>query len=352
MIIRPYQKRWSATNTVATTLTLAATLENLDASNTGTTKLNLTGNASANILTGNDAANILNGGTGADTMIGGLGNDIYVVDNIGDTVTENADEGTDTVKSSISYLVGENLENLTFIGTAAINGTGNELDNVITGNTGNNILDGNTGAATMKGGLGNDTYYVDNVGDVVTELADQGTDTVKSSISYTLGANLEKLTLIGTDVINGTGNTLSNVLVGNISDNILNGGGGNDTIYGGLGNDTLTGGVGTDSFVFNTALDAATNLDTITDFTAIDDTIKLENAIFTKLATVGTLSSNFFRASASGEALDSNDYILYNKTTGALFYDADGNGAGAAIQFAQLGVITHPTITSADFVVI
>jgi Ca2+-binding RTX toxin-like protein len=124
---------------------------------------------------------------------------------------------------------------------------------------------------------------------------------------------------------------------------------GNDTINGGLGNDTFLGGSGADTFVFNTTLNATSNVDTITDFTSGTDTIQLFQAIFTALSATGTLNAGNFVASASGAAVDSNDYILYNTTTGALSYDADGIGAGAAVQFAILG--THPTITNADFIV-
>jgi Ca2+-binding RTX toxin-like protein len=200
------------------TYTLGATLENLTL--TGTAAINGTGNDLNNILTGNSAANVLTGGKGDDT---------YVVDNAGDVVNENAGEGTDTVRSSITYTLGANVENLTLIGTAAINGTGNAQDNVIIGNGNDNILDGKAGADRMTGGLGNDTYVVDNTGDVVVENANEGLDTVRSGISYTLGANLENLVLTGTDAINGTGNELDNVIAGNSAINILTGGLGNDT---------------------------------------------------------------------------------------------------------------------------
>src|SRR5439155_1058881 len=129
-------------------------------------------------------------------MIGGAGDDTYFVDSTGDVVTELASEGTDTVVSSVDSTLGANLENLTLVGSA-LSGTGNAQDNVITGNAHDNVLDGGAGADTMIGGAGNDTYTVDSSSDVVTENSGEGTDTVVSSIDYTLGANLENLTLVG-----------------------------------------------------------------------------------------------------------------------------------------------------------
>jgi Ca2+-binding RTX toxin-like protein len=248
------------------TYTLGAEVENLTL--TGSSALSGTGNALDNVLTGNSANNTLignagfdtlNGGAGADTLRGGTGNDLYMVDHTGDSVTENANEGTDTVQSTITYTLGANLENLTLSGTAAINGTGNTLDNILigntaantlTGNAGNDTLNGGAGADTLRGGTGNDLYVIDHTGDSVTENANEGTDTVQSTITYTLGANLENLTLTGTTVVNGTGNTAGNVLTGNSAANTLTGNAGNDTLNGGAGNDTLVGGTGNDVYYF------------------------------------------------------------------------------------------------------
>jgi Ca2+-binding RTX toxin-like protein len=190
----------------------------------------------ADQLIGSSANETFDGYGGIDIMAGANGNDIYVTDG-NDTITENANEGVDTVQSSVTYTLGTNLENLTLTGSAAINGTGNTLNNTLIGNTGNNILNGGTGSDTMRGGAGNDTYVTDG-GDVITENANEGIDTVQSSVTYTLGTDLENLTLTGSARINGTGNTLSNSLIGNSANNVLSGGGGADTMSGGNGNDT------------------------------------------------------------------------------------------------------------------
>ena len=347
------------------TYTLADHLENLTL--TGTTAINGTGNILDNILTGNSGVNILtggagndtlNGGTGADKMYGGTGNDLYVVNISTDVIGENSDEGTDTVQSSVTYTLADHLENLTLTGTSAINGTGNILDNILTGNSGantltggagNDILDGGTGADKMYGGTGNDTYYVNISTDVITENASEGTDTVFSSITLTLGANVENLTLAGTSALNGTGNTLDNILTGNSGVNTLTGNTGNDTLNGGLGNDILSGGAGNDVFVFDTALNATTNKDSISDFISGQDQFRLDKDIFSTLTDVGVLSSQYFLANASGAAGDENDYILYNTSSGALLYDADGNGQGVAVQFASL--TTKPAINANDFMI-
>ena len=198
------------------------------------------GNRLNNHITGTSNNDTLNGRGGADTLVGGRGNDIYYIDNVGDVVVEPDNAGTDTIHSSISYTLrpDSNIENLTLIGSSNIRGRGNHLNNVIVGNSHNNILDGRGGADRLAGGDGNDTYYVDNAGDAVWENDNAGTDKVYSSVNYTLGSNIENLTLTGSSNINGTGNNLNNTIYGNSGNNRLDGGGGADRLYGGDGNDT------------------------------------------------------------------------------------------------------------------
>jgi serralysin len=183
-------------------------------------------------------------------MSGGAGYDTYVVDAAGDSVTEASGEGTDTVQAGVSYTLGTNVENLTLTGTGNINATGNTLNNTLTGNAGSNVLSGGTGSDAMSGGAGDDTYVVDAAGDTVTEASGEGTDTVQAGISYTLGTNVENLTLTGSSNINATGNTGNNTLTGNTGRNVLDGGTGSDVLTGGAGNDTMIGGSGDDLFVY------------------------------------------------------------------------------------------------------
>lgn len=311
------------------------------------------------LLGGND---YLDGGVGADSMTGGTGDDTYIVDNSKDKVTEKSNQGTDEVRSEITYTLGSYLENLTLMGSSNINGTGNTLANIISGNSGNNTLNGGSGADALIGDEGNDIYVIDNIGDSVTEFNEEGTDLIQSSVSVSglladdascayIGSYVENITLTGSGNVNASGNALSNSLLGNQKTNTLKGLDGNDVLNGNLGNDLLWGGSGSDTFIFNSKL-GSTNKDTIYDFNVTDDSIHLENSIFKKLTIAGTLSNDNFWIVGS-RAQDANDFITFNSSTGALSYDSDGSGRIAAIQFATIDLIgLTGTLTAADFLVI
>ncbi len=305
----------------------------------------LVGNAANNLLSGWRGNDTLEGGAGADTLVGGAGNDTYIVDPF-DTLVEAKWQGLDLVISAYSYRLGVNFENLTLVGNGHITATGNALNNVLTGNAGNNILDGGAGQDTLIGGAGNDTYYT-NSGETFIELADEGIDHVFASVTHSLFANIENLTLTGVWNTSALGNNLDNILTGNSGANRLDGGAGNDTLNGGLGNDTFLGGAGADCFVFNATL-GTTNVDTIVDFNVVEDMIHLENAIFTGLAS-GTLAASAFTANLSGLATSFTQRIIYETDTGKLFFDADGSGSRAAVHFADLQPAL--ALTSADFFV-
>lgn len=231
------------------THTLAAEVENLTL--TGSSAINAAGNTLNNVLVGNAAANTLSGGAGADAMSGGAGDDTYVVDNTGDAAAEQAAEGVDLIQSSVNWVLGANVENLTLTGSSAVNGTGNALNNVLIGNTGTNVL---------AGGAGDDTYVVQNATDSVIELAGGGIDLVRSSATFTLSAEVENLTLTGSSAISGTGNAQNNVLTGNSGANTLSGGAGNDVLDGGSGTDTMVGGTGDDFYVVSATAEVITEL--------------------------------------------------------------------------------------------
>jgi Ca2+-binding RTX toxin-like protein len=313
----------------------------------------ITGSSGADQLLGYNGNDTLAGLGAADTLQGGLGNDTYIVDNAGVAITEGLNAGTDTVLSSVDLTLGLNVENLTQTGTGDIDGTGNALANAIIGNAGNNSLSGGalndtltgndgadslqggTGADKMTGGAGNDLYFVDDKGDTVTESVaglPGGTDTVKSSITYTLGANVENLELLAGFKIDGTGNALDNTLTGNELDNKLTGlagadnligGGGNDTLDGGantaLAGDTLTGCEGGDLYVQDSALDQIIELganiglgDTLKtnqNATLHDTTLtpNIEHYIFTGTTAVNFTGSdvgNSITATAAADSLD------------------------------------------------
>jgi Ca2+-binding RTX toxin-like protein len=311
--------------------TLRANVENLVL--TGTANLGGTGNTLNNDIIGNSGSNILNGKTGADTMTGGVGDDTYYTDHLSDATIEFADEGIDIVRSTLNWTLGSDIEKLYVTGTAT-DGTGNELSNYIYGNSLNNTIDGGIGADRLYGYGGNDVFIADSTGDLVYESAGAGTDEVLASVNFTLAVNVENLTLTGAAGISGSGNDAANVITGN---------GGNNFLYGKLGNDTLTGAGGNDQFVFNSALGAA-NVDTITDFSSVNDTIRIDDAVFTGM-TVGYLAASAFVVGPA--ALDANDRIIYDDATGAVYFDVDGSGGAAAVQFAILAA--GLTLSNADF---
>jgi serralysin len=348
--------------TSSASFTLGANIENLTL--TGASSLSGTGNSLANVINGNSGSNTINGGAGADTMAGGLGNDTYIVDNASDVVTESSGQGTDTVKSTISYTLGANLENLTLSGTAP-NGTGNGLDNImrgtnsanvldgaagndlilgndgddtLTGGSGNDKLNGGTGNDTMSGGLGDDSYYVDSLSDAVTENPAEGTaDKVISTITYTIGTNIERLMLYGAAAIDGTGNAVANVMYGNEADNSISGlagadtifaHGGNDTLIGGTGRDTLVGGAGNDKFAFDDGdFGGATTstADRITDF-ASGDKIDL-SAVDANSLVGGDQAFTFIGVSAFGNVAGQ---LHYEQISGNTYIEGDLNGDGVA----------------------
>ena len=240
--------------------------------------LTLLGTEGADTLTGNDGNDILDGRGGNDLLFGGLGND---------------------------YLVGRD---------------------------GDDILDGGANYDQMDGGFGNDTYIVDHLGDYIIERIDQGTDTVLSSIGWTLIPEVENLVLTGGASIHGTGSWRDNQLTGNAGANRLDGREGNDTIDGREGADTLIGGLGADVFAFTTAPGAG-NVDTLLDFEAGIDRIALDDAVFAGLA-LGALPAEAFQVGTV--AADADDRILYDPATGALAFDADGAGGAEAAVFAYV----------------
>jgi serralysin len=360
---------------------------------TGTSNLDGTGNELANTITGNSGDNhlyglggndILKGGAGDDVMAGGAGNDVYYVDSAGDSVTENAGEGIDTVDSSLSFTLGANVERLTLTGAANIEGTGNELANILTGNSGDNhlyglagddrlsggagndTLDGGTGLDRLYGGAGNDTYYINNTTAYAYENAGEGTDRVYATVSVTLRANVEDLVLNGTSAINGYGNDSANQMTGNSAVNLLQGGGGDDKLLGGAGNDVvkgdagndwieggagqdrLYGGTGSDSFVFRDGdFGGATTAtaDHIYDFSQSDhDHLRL-SLVDADTTLAGDQAFHFLGT----DAFDGSAGALhYAEISGNTYVSGDTNGDGTADFMIRIDGL-H-TLTSGDFV--
>jgi len=329
-----------------------------DASLTGSGSFNIFGSDIANILAGNSGKNtikgfdgddILNGKEGADTLQGDDGDDFYVVDNSADVVIEQVGEGkADEISTTVSYVLAASAEVETLraadeLVVSNIDLTGNTFSQTIIGNAGKNQLSdgGGTNADVLAGKTGDDFYIVRNSATTIIELSGDGVDKVAVGVSFTLAADddIERMQTTasgGTSKINLAGNGVAQEIFGNAGDNRLEGKGGSDT---------LTGLAGKDSFVFAAALGAG-NIDAITDFNVADDRFLLSDAIFSALNT-GTLSGAFFLANATGLAQDTNDHIIYETDTGKVFYDEDGTGAIAGIQFAT--ITANLALTNADF---
>jgi Ca2+-binding RTX toxin-like protein len=356
-------------------------LQGLDASDTLTggdgndTLDGGTGDDSIGGGTGNDS---MIGGAGADTLAGGAGDDLYVTDGL-DELTELANEGVDTVRAGGSFTLGATFENLVLSGPGNTTGFGNAQSNRITGTSGNNELYGDAGNDTVKGGAGADTLqggadadtlqgggggdtYIVSADDRVVEAANAGLDTVISEVNWRLQDNVERLQLAGNADVNGTGNTLANLVTGNAGTNALSGLGGDDTLSGGagkdvlaggLGNDRLNGDAGNDIFVFDTALDAATNVDTVIGFVTGADKLRLDDDVFT-VFTPGVLvpESAFVKGAGLSSAQDADDHLIYDTSSGRLYYDADGLGGADAILFAQLGTGSFPDLQRGDISVV
>lgn len=310
----------------------------------GTAAINLLGNEFNQVMLGNDGANYLDGGGGTDLLVGRGGDDAIIV-GANDRVVEEVGGGFDNVAAKTNYTLNagaevEILSTTNHAGTAPIYLIGNEFGQTIIGNAGNNYLVGNGGADRLVGLGGDDTMMVDG-DDTVIEAVGGGHDNVAASASFVLNAGAEVETLstsshLGTAAINLTGNEFSQAVIGNAGDNVLDGGRGSDRLIG-LG--------GADTFAFRTAL-GATNVDTIQDLQSGIDKIGLDHAIFSGV-TSGNIASVFVVGTA---AQDSDDRIIYNQATGQLFYDADGNGAGNAVLFANLE--GNPILTASDFIVL
>lgn len=337
----------------------------------------LFGGAGSDTLSAGGGGNLLDGGTGADLMYGGDGGDIFIVDTAKDVVVDtwapefdNQVNPIDTVRASASFTLSrdariEVLETTNASSIKAINLTGSTVSQTIKGNAGVNILDGMGGNDTLIGGLGADTLIGGTGSDTASySLATAGVTVNLATASANKGeASGDSFSSV--ENVMGTrfndklyGNTFANKLTGGAGNDYLSGSAGKDTLKGDAGtdklnggadNDILTGGSGIDTFVFSSAL-SALNVDRITDFNVKDDTIHLENSIFKTLATSGTLSSAQFVANKSGLATDKLDRIVYESDTGKLLYDADGSGAGKAIQFASIA--TGLSLTAADFFII
>ncbi len=324
-------------------LSALANVENLTGQSP--TGQQLIGNELVNVIKGNLGDDALIGLGGADTLIGGTGNDSYVLEDGLDTIVEAVGGGFDTVYTMASYTLssGAEVETLTVYErttTDALDLVGNGYGQTIYGNDGSNLLNGNGGADVLYGLAGDDAYLVDWFDDTVHEFAGGGTDTVYAAAHFTLtaGAEVEVLSVYDratTNAINFNGNELGQTIYGNAGDNYIDGKGGNDTIY-------LMGGA--DNVVFTAPLGAG-NVDAVLGFTSGNDKFLLDGVTFAGLAPGALLPASAFALGIA--AADADDRIVYDQASGRLWFDGDGNGAGAAVLFATVDPAT--ALAASDF---
>jgi serralysin len=396
----------------------------------------LVGGPGNDTINGFDGEDTIDGGAGVDSMVGGAHADTYFVDNTGDVIVELDGGGFDTVNASVSYTLPAWVNNLTLTGADHIGGTGNELPNAITGNSGDNILEGLDGHDLIDGGAGNDFFrpgkgddtlfggggqdaFVINSGSSPSD--DHGSDSIDGgegvdwiafseagngtthAVAINLGAgtysifdpagavhgavlNVENVQgsefsdeitgseasnnlsgVAGNDTIRGLGgDDLLEAIFGN---HLFDGGAGDDVLFGAFGSDTLAGGVGNDTlqgdpigldpgadtFLFNVAPGLA-NADLIRDFGSGPDLVLLDGTSHANAGLPGRFAAGDprFWSSTTGTAHDADDRVIYNTANGQLWYDADGNGAGAAQVIATLlqGLGPNPANLSATDIAI
>jgi Ca2+-binding RTX toxin-like protein len=261
-----------------------------------------------------------------------VGDDHYQVDSRFDSIIEFSGEGIDTVEARTNFVLPANVEHLILLEGGAYSGGGNSLPNRIVGNSSSNVLSGGPGADTLIGGLGDDIYVLTDRLDTVEDSG--GLDTIRSALSIDLQqySTIERLELIGTTHSSGTGNNLSNVVVGNAGDNYLEGG---------LGVDTLTGGQGSDGFFigFN---GQGVQADLVTDFNPEFDLLMIDMGSFgvdivnTGISESGLVPSNAFVRGAGAVAADPNDRVLFDTARMLLRFDADGTGPIAPLDVVRL----------------
>jgi Ca2+-binding RTX toxin-like protein len=326
----------------------------------------LDGGDGVDTMYGYDGDDTLIGGASADRLEGGVGDDTYVV-TTGDILID--EDGSDTVQTDLTWSLGTAFENLTMTGTGNITMQGNNLNNLIIGNAGNNTFNARAGDDTILAGGGNDRIdmFGNGFASYGNEVVDGGAGI--DNMDFSGYAKTGIVVNLATGQVTGGGDggsgtvAVSNVemvitgafsdrFIGNNGANTFDGRGGNDTLSGGGGNDTLTGGTGNDFFVFDTA-PGATNVERITDFSSAPDQLQFENAIFTAIGGAGTFAAGdgrFWAAAGATSGHDANDRVVYNVSTGSLYYDADGSGGGAAVLVATFQA--NPTIAATDITVI